>query len=499
MGKVLSSRRATALVCFVILLTLVISFRIWNSKPTLLAEWTSYPITTVNDRLKTFQDPSCLSQLDWLKDVDIDYPINYAYRDILVNPVPSIKRASLTKVEEELFPQNRKIDWLPGRENQALHCKDPLVLDVPVFPYTPVDASHIVFGMSTTLERLNESTVQIVRWLAHTRARLFVVIRKPDDKPTPKSAAVIEVQSQMRRLGMNVTLVSPLKKSDSYPECVFSLVKIMYHNRDFNTKWITLIDDDTFFPSIPSLLSMLAKYNHTELYYIGAVSEDWWSVTRYGLMAFGGAGIFLSIAMAEVLDDKYQACREDIHPAAGGDERVMRCVYTHTTTKLTNVPELHQIDVWGDLSGMYESGRLPLSLHHWKGSEYPVWMMNMVTDICGDCFLQRWQFGSKTVLSNGFSIAQYPLGRQVDDLDMNKAEQTWEARTAKDSVNPGTAHSLSPARRKLRLDEEKLQYRLIHSDIIDGGVKQAYLRRGKYGDVDTLLVLFWKRMSRSNL
>ncbi|XMA10916.1 hypothetical protein WAI453_003707 [Rhynchosporium graminicola] len=36
--------------------------------------------------------------------------------------------------------------------------------------------------------------------------------------------------------------------------------------------------------------------------------------------------------------------------------------------------------------------------------------MHHAAEICDSCFLQRWQFGRDTVLSNGSSIAHYPDG-----------------------------------------------------------------------------------------
>ncbi|KAL9585283.1 MAG: hypothetical protein Q9212_001607 [Teloschistes hypoglaucus] len=168
-------------------------------------------------------------------------------------------------------------------------------------------------------------------------------------------------------------------------------------------------------------------------------------------MAFGGAGIFLSRALAETLNTHYEKCTAEMHPAAGGDERVMRCVYNHTDVKLSNLPALHQMDLGGDLSGVYENGHFPLSLHHWKtdNHEYPVDKMSRVSDICAECFLQRWRFDrdSNMVLVNGYSIAEYP-GGVVGEVDWDKAEETWESRTVEESVNEGVWHSLGMGRRR---------------------------------------------------
>ncbi|KAL8684079.1 MAG: hypothetical protein Q9224_006635 [Gallowayella concinna] len=346
------------------------------------------------------------------------------------------------------------------------------------------------------MERLEDSAPYIARWLRHTGAKLFVIVIKPEKGPTPTSKQMAVKQAELRKQGLDVTLLPPLKKGELYTETYFSLAKVMYTHRSKEASWFVLMDDDTFFPSMRALLAMLDKYDPAREYWIGAVSEMWWSVARYGMMAFGGAGIFLSRALAAVINEVYDVCTTEMHPAAGGDERVMRCVYGHTETKLTNEPDLHQMDIFGDLSGVYESGRLPLSLHHWKGEDgYPVDLMSLVMNICGDCFLQRWQFGQDTVLSNGYSIAVYPEGELANGLDFSKAEETWESRTVDESVNPGTAHSMSPARPRLALDKQKIQYRLLESAFVNGAVRQSYLHKGKEGtdETDTLLVLYWRK------
>lgn len=483
-----------AFVCLVSLTSIILVAQLYSRKSTLLPDWIP-PFTDHHI------DP-CPDRLDWLDRLNLTYPIKYAHRDIIVNPTVQVQRASITKIDAPLFPDFQTIDLSDGPNVELQHCEDPLILNVPLFATEPVDASHVIFGISTTVKRLGDSIPQLVRWLPHTRAKLMVVVidrEEPEDAPLPFTAAdptqVAALQARMRGLGLDVTLVNPLRKEDIFSERYFSLVEVMYNSRSPQTKWVSLMDDDTFFPSLPSLLSMLAGYDSNEQYYIGAVSEDWWAVTRYGFMGFGGAGIFLSIAMAEVVHNNYDHCKVDSITSAG-DIRVKECITRNTNTKLTNVPELHQIDVHRDLSGIYESGRQPLSLHHWKGGGpdgkgYPIDMMDLVADVCGECFLQRWQFGKDIVLSNGFSVSVYPKG-DLNGMDMAKIEETWDQPSiVEGSLNHGTDHSLGPTRRKMVLGEEKVQYRLLDSVIVDGGVRQSYLHAGVDGELDTVLELIW--------
>ena len=180
----------------------------------------------------------------------------------------------------------------------------------------------------------------------------------------------------------------------------------------------------------------------------------------------------------------------------------MECVYKYSRAKLTQIPELHQFDLGGDVSGMYESGRLPLSLHHWKrgwwderdGPAFPIVEMHLISDICGDCFLQRWQFKGDMILSNGYSIATYPTGslnRFETGMDLSKVENTWvPLRTVDKSVNRGTDHDVGPDRPKLKLEKDKIQYRFLDAVKVDGSVRQFYHHYG-LEELDTILELHW--------
>ncbi|MCJ1373522.1 hypothetical protein MMC20_004750 [Loxospora ochrophaea] len=341
------------------------------------------------------------------------------------------------------------------------------------------------------MERLNSSTPHLIRWLSHTGGRLHVVVIESEDVPADRGQ-MVSLQKSMRSVGLDVILHAA-NKHDTFPQRYFSLINILYRNRHPDTHWIGLIDDDTFFPSMSALISKLSGFDPQQQYYIGTLSEDWWAVSNYGYMAFGGGGIFLSIPLANILDANTGTCKDHIGTSAG-DIAVMDCVYAHTTTKLTHIPELHQVDIFGDLSGLYESGRLPLSLHHWKGGSYfgpdgngyPLEKMHLVSEICGDCFLQRWQFGDDTILSNGFSIAAYPRGHLTGEspVDLEKIEETWHGNTL-------FRHSLGPTRPRLALEDEKLQHTLVDSMLTASGVRQLYKRNGVDGDIDTVLELFW--------
>lgn len=157
-----------------------------------------------------------------------------------------------------------------------------------------------------------------------------------------------------------------------------------------------------------------------------------------------------------------------------------------TATKLTIVPGLYQHDLYGDLAGFYESGVLPLSVHHWRSwYKEPVPKMAAITKLCGDCFLQRWQFGSDTLLSNGFSVTQYHRG--LDKYDLTQMEGTWS--------HPGREFdfSLGPLRPALG-EHDKKSYRLKDAAWGENGeLHQIYVYKGDFfkDEMDEVLELVW--------
>lgn len=452
----------------------------------------------------------CSEMLTRLTDLDIKFPIKYARRDIIVTPNPNLRRTSLTHIDAPLLPNVQLVDPVKSPDRGLEQCSPPLTLEVPVFPRHPANASHIIFGISTYIERMEDSIPHLQRSLAHTNARLIVLAVKFGEA-TPGKKEMAALESRMRRLGIDATVVGASKGS-SMQVRYFSLVKILYGKRDSATQWISLLDDDTFLPSIHSLVDTLATYDSSKEWYLGAMSEDWWSVMVYGMMSFGGGGTFLSMPLAAQINAYHDTCVRE-STANQGDIRVFECITRHSTTKLQPISELHQTDLAGDLSGFYESGRLPLSLHHWKTgwhfeqkpedralNTYPMATMHLVSDICGDCFLQRWQFGSNTVLSNGFSISTYTkpntLAELVKSKDMDKVEDTFMPTREVNSFMTAYEHSIGPLRPKV---EGKIQYKFLDAKADEGGVRQYYIYRALDQEPDIVYELFWRRLEDAPL
>lgn len=211
-------------------------------------------------------------------------------------------------------------------------------------------------------------------------------------------------------------------------------------------------------------------------------------MSLWGFMAYGGAGIFVSVPLLDQIITVYDQCKAVKHT---GDRRIAQCIYLHTITKLTPEPDLHQIDLHGDQSGFYEAaGRpQPLSLHHWK-SWFPVPMsqLSAVARICGDtCLLQQWRFTDNWILTNGFSLVQYIEERPAGDVTM---EKTWNDYSS--ATDESYVHTLAPLRNK---DHGKVSLRLedVDSTGFPSQMSQIYVHRDKSGLGDRVLEIRWRR------
>lgn len=304
------------------------------------------------------------------------------------------------------------------------------------------------------------------------------------------------------------------------PERYFGLIWAIYHEMKNPSKvaspdWMVLIDDDTFFMR-PSALShaLLTAYPtaaSTPLF-LGAETEIIRNRKQEGSIFLGGAGMFLSFPLAGKLvaphrgdDDEtsyWERCRQEDEDIGGGDARVSRCVNRYTETPMTTLPGLHQMSIFGDVSGFYESGHDFFSIHHWKSWHWldPV-KSSLVGDVCGeDCILQRFQFDAVTqsarkgakssayttnplILTNGYSISEYTKGI---NFDTRKTENTFDPYLgySVDQMDYGVGQ----LRDKV---EGKLQWRLLDAVIEDDGVVQWYGWIDENNDLAKIAELTW--------
>lgn len=423
---------------------------------------------------------------------DLQKPLNLSYLAQKINLSPQFiyaqriiktshfvgARPDLTTVDEKLFPPLQTLTKadLQQVEYSAL---PPLTLKVPSSP--EADTSIFAFGMATTVPRLNMSLRQLSHWLPHSQSPLYVLAPPNPERPIVEALAT--------SLSMDISITP---SEAPFPVAYFALIKLLYKARKPNTKWIVLMDDDTFIPSLPFLTHHLSiHYNCEEEVIVAALTDDSIQIDAWGLIPFGGGGIFISLPLAArlVSPEIWDRC-EDGMGLSQGDGILSRCLNEYTSIRPTFDYGLNQMDIRAHPEGLFESGRRMLTVHHWRSwFDIDVARAGTVAKACGaECLWQRWVFpGENLVVSNGFSVVEYLDG--VEGVDLGAVEQTWEGKRERFLFRVG------PLREPVDKGR-RVGYMLVDAEVVEGGVRQLYHRPwvdGEEGNggLDRVLELFW--------
>jgi hypothetical protein len=388
-------------------------------------------------------------------------------------------RPSLTRVNETLLGTPHMLDKA-NLTSVAIESPEILELKVPRSP--KVDMSMFSFGMSTKIPRLRGTIPQIAHWLPNSGCQLHVIAPPHDDD--------LPLEREIRAMGIDLTITTAVAP---FPKAYFLILKKLYETRTPNTKWLAMFDDDTFVPSLPYLVQHFNKlYNPEDERMIAAMSDNIGQIHTFGLLPFGGGGIFVSVPLAKRMTEEKVWERCMASPKSQGDQIVNDCLNDFSTVRPTFDMELHQMDINGDPSGYFESGRRLLTIHHWKSwFSVNVPMVSNVSKACGDeCVLQRWQFDGDIVLSNGYSINEYPGGIEKGGVELQKVEKTWDGEMWR------YVHKIGPLREPVKAGVKR-SLLLVEASVVEGtGVRQVYVERARFVDgqrvgIDRVVELLW--------
>ena len=396
--------------------------------------------------------------------IDIPYPLfdNRYSREITL--------------DEQFEPDPNFIAILPP-------CHSAIEIEVPEFQSHARNSTRaLMLGVATTLKRIEESLPTFSRWLSNTGSPLVaLLVDQTDLRNVDIQEDLDRTQAQAKALGIELIFEAyhPTFDFDSEGLKNFGLATVLDKNRREETRWFGIIDDDTFFLSLQRMLENLGPYSPDLPWYIGALTEGHTRVAKEGFKAWGGAGFFVSPPLMKTLAEHAIECTP--LDKFFGDLLWRDCIQavTSPTVHLTEMRGLNQIDMWHDISGWYEAGFSPiLTVHHWKSWHfYPVAVGHIVTDVAGpDSFLQRYQFGNQTVLTNGFSIAEYPYG--MPDLNLVELTMTEDVNIVRPPPELEFHHSMGHTRPALQLGRDKIQWRFEYAvKTSESVVRQFYTKR----------------------
>ncbi|ORY62921.1 uncharacterized protein BCR38DRAFT_344177 [Pseudomassariella vexata] len=538
-GRLRSFQILALFLVFCILLTSYRSYH-GNHPPPSIYDYTdgNTAETRLND---TSTDPKASEEFRYLTDLVHQYGLTkdipwFAQR---IRPTfKSSSRSSMTKVSTRFLSHGLCRVRTEDDEGLELRAEKALQLSVSKSP-TPdqIDASSLIFGISTSYDRIVYSNVSLIndwaRWLTDGKGRsngasLVLSLHHAS------KVEVGYVSTKMREVGIDAVVLSNDNHLDITARYV-EMVRMLTHRNEELTKegqeknLLALVDDDVFFPSLGRLLGEVGKFDARKNLYLGMPSEaaDWTTENNI-TMTYGGGAVFFSVPMAATLSKlpclKNEGSDEAAYSQGNGqwDELLYSCVTRHTNEDLDVIPSFYvPKDGHYGLRTGYEGGVQPMTLHHYKHRHrFEPWKAHMVTSLCGeDCFLQRFWFKDGWILVNGHTISHYPEGVDVTPLKKSSLLMTQhnreerEVKTAKrlivDDVegrNDRNIVSWTGAKRTWRLIDARIG--------ANGAVWQAYVkRRGpaiSYGDdddrlpddkvhtqekpsdVDSIIVLIWE-------
>ncbi|XP_039068153.1 uncharacterized protein LOC120214286 [Hibiscus syriacus] len=223
------------------------------------------------------------------------------------------------------------------------------------------EIQHVVFGIATSSNLWQQRKEYIKIWYKPDKMRGVVwlddhVKYSADDKQTLPPFRVSSDTSKFPYTN---------QKGHRSAIRISRIVTETLRLKIDNVRWFVMGDDDTVFVT-DNLVRILRKYDHTQFYYIGSLSESHIQniFFSYG-MAYGGGGFAISYPLAKALARMQDQCIQRYPGLYGSDDRMQACM-AELGVPLTKELGFHQYDVYGNLFGLLAAHPVtPLvSLHH---------------------------------------------------------------------------------------------------------------------------------------
>ncbi|GER49564.1 hypothetical protein STAS_26822, partial [Striga asiatica] len=185
--------------------------------------------------------------------------------------------------------------------------------------------SHILFGIGGSVATWSHRRRYSELWWEPNATRGFVWLDEapsPENglEPWPESSPEFKVSSDTARF----KYTCPYGHRSAVR--VARIVKESFELGQADVRWFVMGDDDTvFFPE--NLASVLGKYDHERMNYIGSVSESVeQDMVHSYTMGYGGAGFAVSYALAAELVRVLDGCIDRYSDFYGSDQKVGGCV-----------------------------------------------------------------------------------------------------------------------------------------------------------------------------
>ncbi|KAK4675454.1 hypothetical protein QC764_504355 [Podospora pseudoanserina] len=214
-------------------------------------------------------------ELEYLRQEKFGLTDTILYTQQCIKPVydKTVDRNLVSNITTPFTSDKSTIGLTLSDENLSLPPCSPISLPVSK-PYPKTPHPELIFGVASTYERLSsESTLSaFAHWLSHSKSRLILTITDYHSLPSPSASSS-----------------SLLKLYHSCSILVSAFPPTPAHTKNYTT------------PNCTSSSCRLPLY-------LGARSESKSANRQYGEMAFGGAGLFVSVPLARQLVPYFERC-----------------------------------------------------------------------------------------------------------------------------------------------------------------------------------------------
>ncbi|GMY14497.1 hypothetical protein FCV25MIE_09736 [Fagus crenata] len=207
--------------------------------------------------------------------------------------------------------------------------------------YEKTNISHIVFGIAGSTKTWNKRQNYSELWWKPNITRGFVWL---DEKP-PNNVTWAKTSPPYKVSGN----ISRFKYTCWYgSRSAIRLARIVKESFELgleNVRWFVMGDDDTVFFT-ENLVTVLSKYDHNQMYYVGGNSESVEQDVIFSYtMAYGGGGFAISYPLAAQLVRILDACIDRYSSLYGSDQKIQSCL-SEIGVPLTKELGFHQA-LWG--------------------------------------------------------------------------------------------------------------------------------------------------------
>ena len=199
----------------------------------------------------------------------------------------------------------------------------------------PTNISHVLFCIGgSTATWHNRSRYSSIWWVPNVTRGFVWLDQEPNSTQTDKNVPAVMVSSpEWTRFKF-----SSSRSAVRIARVISDSVKL----RLPSVRWFVMGDDDTVYYT-DNLVSVLSRYDHNQMWYIGGNSESVEQDAMHSYdMAFGGGGFALSYPLAERLVSILDGCLDRYYYFYGSDQRIWACI-SEIGVPLTRERGFHQV------------------------------------------------------------------------------------------------------------------------------------------------------------